>query len=401
VGGRGRDPLSLGAALADRRSVGLAFGLALFVASAATVDKYLGLGLTGVYLLVVLGAGSVVFDGLDPVRRRITERQALWLALVTLIILVALFALVYPHADAHTFGSGSDRDDAADLAANALRHGRYPYGAETYLGNPISQLPGGVLLAVPFEAIGQSAFAAFCWLPVFFLMLRKLAGELRSPLLLVWVALALSPVFVRELVTGGDLIANSVCVMVAAWLVVTALDRPGTAGACVAALALGLVLSWRLTFVFVVPPLLVLFWRARGTRGAVAVAALSAAAFAAVTLPFYLGHRTEFTPIGASDKLEGFNGVIPGGARAVILAGVVLSLALAVGFGSTSIRGVFAQTAVVEAFFLLAVVALASAHAATVELGPLVPGYGLPVLLLTLGALAAPFPPPRTRLRPA
>jgi hypothetical protein len=130
--------------------------------------------------------------------------------------------------------------------------------------------------------------------------------------------------------------------------------------------------------------------RAHGTRAAATVAALATTSFAAVTLPFYVGHEDEFTPIAASDKLEGFDGAIPGGARAVLVGGLCVSVALALVYASVEIRAVFAQTAVVQAFFLVAVVALASADGATVELEPLVPGYGLPVLMLALGALAVP-----------
>jgi hypothetical protein len=368
--------------------VRLAFGAALALASVATVDKYLGLVLTAVYALVVVAAAPALLDLVGLAHQHLTERQALWLALATLVALAVVFAVVYPHANAHTATAGSDRDDAADLGARALLDGRYPYAERTYLGGGISQLPGGLVLAAPFVAIGRSAYAAFCWLPLLFLLLRRLAGDARRPLLLLWLALLLSPVLVRELVTGGDLIANCVAVMLAAWLVAVLLDRsPLLAG--LAAVGLGLALSWRLNFVFVVPPLLALVWRRTGAGAALAVAALAAAAFAAVTLPFYLAHRDEFTPLGASNHLQGFDGTIPGGARAVVLAGLALSVALALRAAAIPIGRVFAQTAVVQAFFVVAVVALASAHASTLELGPLVPGYGLPVLLFAVGALAA------------
>jgi hypothetical protein len=365
------------------RSLQVGFGLALAVGSAATVDKYLGLAATCAYVLVLAGSMPWLLGLLSRARRRLTDRWAVELALATLLALAALFAALYPEANSQALGSGSDRDDAADIGARALLDGDYPYGGRTYLGNPISQLPGGLVFATPFVAVGRSAYAAFFWLPLFFVLLRELAGESRAALLLAWTALALSPVVVREIVTGGDLLANTVAVMLAAWLVVRGLERAQVI-AWMAAVGLGLALSWRLNFVFVVPPLLALVWRRHGPRGTAAIAAIVGGAFAAVTLPFYLGHADQFTPIAASDKLEGFDGAIPGGARAVILAGVCLSVALAVTFGGRTIGSVFAQTAVVQAFFVLAVVVLASAQAATLELEPLVPGYGLPVVLLAL-----------------
>ena len=105
--------MSPGALRVDARSVGVGFGLALGLSSVATVDKYLGLGIAAVYVVVLAAGGPFVLSALELVRRRITERQALWLALVLLLVLAALLLVVYPHVNAHTPGSGSDRDDAA------------------------------------------------------------------------------------------------------------------------------------------------------------------------------------------------------------------------------------------------------------------------------------------------
>ena len=315
-----------------------------------------------------------------------SDRAALVLATATLLVVLVAYVVVYPHANTHDPTAGSDRDDAADLGARALLHGRFPYNGRTYLGNPISQFPGALLLAAPFVAMGHSAHASFFWLPVLLLLLRRLAGDWRTPLLLTWAALLLSPTFVREVVTGGDLVANTVSVMLASWLVLVGFStrRPWAAG--LGAVLLGVALSSRLNFLFVLPPLTAAVWRRHGVRAALSAGALAVAAFAAVTLPFYLGHESEFTPIGASDKLVGFNGEIPGGARAVIAVGLCLSIVLAL-LAASSAESVFAQTAAVQAFFVVAVVALASVNGRTLDLAPLVPGYGLPVLLFALGAL--------------
>ena len=147
------------------------------------------------------------------------------------------------------------------VGARALLHGRFPYNGRTYLGNPISQFPGALLLAAPFVALGHSAHAAFFWLPVLLLLLRRLAGDWRTPLLLTWAALLLSPTFVREVVTGGDLVANTVSVMLASWLVLVGFStrRPWAAG--LGAVLLGVALSSRLNFLFVLPPLAAAVWR--------------------------------------------------------------------------------------------------------------------------------------------
>lgn len=316
-------------------------------------------------------------------------RVVLLLALATLLALAVLFAVIYPHANTHAPNAGTDRDDAADLGGHALLRGEWPYRGRTYLDGGISQFPGLLLLATPFVALGHSAYAAFFWLPLLFALLWMLRGEPRAPLLLLWLALVLSPVLVREVVTGGDLVANSVSVMVATWLVVVSLDRGGRVAVVLAGLALGFTLSSRLNFLFVLPPLAAVVWRRWGMRTASAVLGLAAAGFLAVTLPFYVGHTSDFPPLKASDHLAAFNGSVPGGERLVIAAGLVLSVVLALRLAGGRVQGVFAQTAIVQAFFLVAVVALASVRAGSLDLVSLTPGYGLPVLLFALGAIPA------------
>lgn len=361
--------------------------LACFVGSAATVQKYAGTAATVAYLVALLVAVPLFVRRVLPRLPRLSPRTLTALALGTLLVLLVLYAVIYPHANTHAPNAGSDRDDAADLGAHALLHGQWPYHGHTYLGNSISQFPGLLLLAVPFVWLGHSAYAAFFWLPVLYLLLRKLSSEPRTPLVLLWLALVASPVLVREVVTGGDLIANSVSVMLATWLLLLALERRGPLLVVLAGLALGFTLSSRLNFFFVLPPLFVAVWRRFGARAAVASGLLAVAGFAAVTLPFYVGHGGHFPPLEASDHLAAFNGSVPGGERLVIAAGFVLSGGLALRMLSTSVKSVFAQVAVVQSFFLVAVVVLASARAGSLDLASLTPGYGLPVVLFALGAI--------------
>ena len=64
--------------------------------------------------------------------------------LPTALLLLALFVVVYPRVNTTTPGRGSDRDEALNLAATELLDGRYAYYPATYLGNPISPLPGAI-----------------------------------------------------------------------------------------------------------------------------------------------------------------------------------------------------------------------------------------------------------------
>jgi len=365
----------------------LGLALACFVGSAATVQKYAGTVSVVLYLLVLVGAVPLLVRGADLYFPALRTRSVALLACATLLVLAIVFALVYPHANTHVPGLGSDRDDAADMGARALLHGRWPYHGHTYLGNPISQLPGLLVLAVPFEALGHSAYAAFFWLPVLFAVLWYLRGEAQSPLLLLWLVLVASPVVVREVLTGGDLVANTVSVMLALCLVHLALLRGHTAGIALASLFLGFVLSSRLNFLFVLPPLVALVWRRYGARVTTAHLTLTAVGFAAVTLPFYIGRRS-FPPLAASDHLSVFDRSFSGGQWLLIGLALVLSAILAV-LAPPTLQSVFVQAAILQAFFLVAVAVHDSVSSGALDLVKLTPGYGLPVVLLALGAVPA------------
>jgi hypothetical protein len=99
------------------------------------------LGVTGVVGYVL--AASLVLLLFVKVRcslarfaLRFTGRQVLWLAVVSFVMVLIAFALVYPVADSGVVGGRSDNDDALDMDTRELLHGRYPYYTRTYLGNP-------------------------------------------------------------------------------------------------------------------------------------------------------------------------------------------------------------------------------------------------------------------------
>ena len=83
--------------------------------------------------------------------------------LISLVLLAVAFGVIYPIANRGVSG-GSDRDEALNIAAAALWRGENPYYQRTYLGNVVSPLPGAILLAEPFVAIGNSAYGNLFWL---------------------------------------------------------------------------------------------------------------------------------------------------------------------------------------------------------------------------------------------
>jgi len=192
----------------------LLFAAALFLASSGTVQQYLGLAGVAAYAVgLSLVVPLALRIALPWFERHVSERQALILAGVTFVVLVVVFAVVYPHANLHTQGHGSDRDDAANIGTRRLFHGEYPYAQPTYLGNMISQLPGAFILDAPFVAMGSSAYQNVFWIAALFVLLRWWARDSRVALAAMWLALALSPALLREYLNGGDVIANTVAML--------------------------------------------------------------------------------------------------------------------------------------------------------------------------------------------
>jgi hypothetical protein len=352
----------------------LLFAAALFLASSGTVQQYLGLAGVAAYALGLLVAVPVALQiALPWFERHVSERRAVILAGATFVVLVVVFAVVYPHANVHTPGHGSDRDDAANIGTHRLFHLEYPYSQPTYLGNMISQLPGAFILDGVFVAVGSSAYQNVFWIAVLFLLLRWWARDGRVALAALWLALALSPALLREYLNGGDVIANTVA-MIAFMLGV--LDLPTRWARVGAAVGLGLALAWRPNLWYWLPLFLVAVAYSRGWRAALGYVAVAVGVCAAVTLPFYVTHRHDFAPLLTARKVRRYDDVVPSSSVFVLGATAVLALGLC----RQLLRGkmsVLAACALVQAFLLGLVVLLASISAAKPDFSPLVLAYGL------------------------
>ena len=100
-----------------------ALWLCLVLPSAFVVEKYLGPVIVIAYGVVV----ALAVVGLPYLQLRTSERVALWLATATFALLAVLLAIICPIANSQTPGSGSDDDDALNLAVFELLHGHFPY----------------------------------------------------------------------------------------------------------------------------------------------------------------------------------------------------------------------------------------------------------------------------------
>jgi hypothetical protein len=291
----------------------------------------------------------------------ISERQSLYLATITVIALIVIFAFVYPKANTHVSGHGSDADDALNLAANELLRGRYPFYVETYLHNPIGIFPGALLLALPFILFGNSAPQNLFWLAVFFFAASRSVSSWRLGLLLLWALLLFSPVVMQQVVTGTDDVANSIYVLLFMLLLAKWGASPDAAvwKKVLAALLLGIGLSSRGNFVLVLPQLFSELTRRANWSVAAKYLAITCAAFAAITLPFWLYDPAGFAPFhNQAHKVAAFETVLPYSGFAVPALGGCIALALAVQSLRRRSANWLRDCAIVQAFLVFSVVTL-------------------------------------------
>jgi hypothetical protein len=298
-----------------------------------TVRPTHGWGLVA-YAVVGLPVAAWAFRTLGARAERWTRRRRtdVLVALIGLGVLALAFAALYPLANSGRIGPGSDRDDALNIGVAELAAGHYPYYARTYLGAPLTPLPGALALAAPFYVLGNAAYQNVFWIAAFGWLLASASGSWRVATALVFGVLLGSPELLREFVTGGDLGANAIYVLVFAQLLVWALRRPdGPAWRRgLAALAFGVALASRPNWALLVPLVLAASARPGRWRAATLYVSMSVIAAAALTLPFYLYDPRGFSPLHVAGFIGYVDEYIPHGSHAVYALTVAAALALAV-----------------------------------------------------------------------
>lgn len=361
-----RDAGGVSTPLSPRRPAGPALVLlylSLVVPSLGLVHRVGG----GVGLVVYAAGVGIALVAVARVAqwerlRRWVEPRSTLVALATLLVLGALFLVVYPIVNAGGAGGGSDRDEALALGASALIRGEYPYSARTYLGNPISPLPGALLLAVPFVLAGNGALGNLFWLAVLVAVARARFASGAGALGLMWTVLALSPAVLYMVVTGSDYVANGIYVALAVVWVARSASAGGWREAA-AAVFLGVALASRANFLIVVPLVFAFVASGAGVRVAVWSMAVTGATFAALTVPFYLADPAGFSPLHIASVLPQFRSVLPFADVVVPAANLALAVGLAVALvsrGSADPDRLLRDCAVVLAFPVACGVALSS-----------------------------------------
>jgi hypothetical protein len=308
---------------------------ALVLPSWAVVDKWLHV--RGLVVYSIAAAVALLFA--PRLFAAIPRRACRAFGIATVLALIVAFLAIYPVVNTSGAYSGSDDDDAHNAGVAALLAGETPYSRTTYLGNELHQLPGSYVLAAPFAMVWTSALQNLFWLPLFFVALRQEVSDPRTPLVLAWLVLAISPAVLHQVVTGSSYSWNAITVLLGMWWL---LRRPSST---LAAVALGVAMCSRPNFLFLMPLAFAALGRGAGWPVAVRQTAIAGGVAAALALPFYF-MSPEFGPLNGWERLNRYDEIVPFAGAAILVAMGASAIWLAA--GNTSRLGVFRHSAVVQ-----------------------------------------------------
>jgi hypothetical protein len=269
--------------------------LCLVLPSLRFIQKYLGNAGLIIFPLAIFALVYAVVLATEKIPQK---KWFPWIYLLAFVLVVVAFAVIYPLANSGAYGGiGSDRDDAINIGTTRLFGGQYPYYAKTYLGNPLSPLPGAFLLAAPFVLLlGNSAYQNLFWLPIFFLLSRSLLRNDTANIALMAVLFVGCPMVMHEVVHGADLLSNSLYCLVAVCLFRFSLDQGVAWKKWLAAVFLGVAFASRFNFLFLFPVLFCSAARSRWKDGFL-LTGIAILTFLCLTLPFYIYDPASFSPL--------------------------------------------------------------------------------------------------------
>jgi len=305
-------------------------GLLLALPSTGFVQKYTGLAGVAGYVLAVVALGFLA--------ARLKRRHHGWLArhfgklaVLALLGMAAGYVILHPFEDGRGPGKSSDRDEGLEMAVTRMARGETPYYPPNEIAGPLSVLPGSILLAAPFVAMGDVGYQNIFWLGAFLFAAAAFFRDKAVAMYLLVVPMALSVAAQYEFVSGGDLIANGI--FVALILLAALKTREGASVPAwlpwLACALVGLALASRANFVFLLPLFGAALWRIAGLRIALTSSAVAGITLLAVILPFYLHDPAGFTPLASRHKLTFMDAALPGASHAIIAATLLASLASA------------------------------------------------------------------------
>jgi hypothetical protein len=234
-------------------------------------------------LAIIIGMSCLI-----RLNRRPRDINIGWFLLLFLALTTA-FAILYPLSLRHTLNVGSDREDALRIELLAVSHHHYPYDTRTFLGNPPTPLPGAMLLAAPFFALGHIAWQNFLWLALFFLFAIRFFRYRATALFYLAAFLLFAPAHLSDFTSGGDYLTNFFYIAIAVTLFSLSLNHSLYAS-IPAALFLGVGLSSRIVYAVILIPLLSLTLQRTSRLRTAILFFLVLLSACAVTLPVFWRH---------------------------------------------------------------------------------------------------------------
>lgn len=323
----------------QHRLANILLALLITLPSLTFIDKRLGLAAAmGYALIMAIALPKIIDKQVNKIGMKMSSKGMIILLLAGLILLSLAFEIGYPIANSGRFGPGSDRDEAINQAVTTLLAGDYPYYQKTYLGNPITPMPGSLVLAAPFHwFFGNSSYQNIFWIGVLgIILIGGRSSRSFSSVLLFGLCWVMSPALVQELLTGGDMLANSLFVAISSYWAIETLSNPsrGKIEMVASSVLLGLCLSSRANFVTIVPIIFFTVARRKNYSTATMYGALSATILAALTGVFYFYDPAAFSPLHTANKLAKFNDLLPH--AAVIIPVFTLAISILLGlYGKT------------------------------------------------------------------
>lgn len=255
-------------------------------------------------LLLGLGIVALLLYGISSASRERLFKPANYVFVLLWLAVAVLYAVIHPISARHTVTQGNDSENALYLGATNLLHLHFPYYSRTYLNNPITPMPGALMLDTPFAGIGDAGLQSLFWLGVFIVFVLKYFRYRSTALFCLLLVLANAHTFVNFM-TGADYPVNCLYVSVASFWFLHETREKGTARYWLSSLLLGLALSSRLTYLLIIPLLLAAFlWQQLGTLPAVRRLLQPLAISALVTIPFYLYDPSHFSPLHVANFLS-------------------------------------------------------------------------------------------------
>ena len=306
---------------------------------------------------------------------------------VTLLVPSYLLAVEYGVLG----GIGGSRGEAIDIALGRLLTGQYPYAAVTSDGQPLTPLPGNLLLAIPAKVgLGSAAFVSSYLIPIGILLVFLVN---RPAAAIGAISVVAAPALWGDYLSGGDLVATSFLAFAVGLLVLTSASRDEGISRWIWPLLLGVVGATRVTTMVVAALVAALVINGGRTRVALVQLCESLGVFFVLSFPFYLWNPDEFSPLHVSQFARNELGVL-----LVLLATAVLFVWLARSkwIARATQPAALALACSIFAFLVTALPMLASLDTRA-NAGELLAGYAVlsltaPIVVLTVRRSSSTVP---------